>query len=156
MSGRHHEAELSQLEADLRALGPRAGLDRDVLLFRAGRASARSGWRWPAATALSTTAAAVLAVVLALGRPAETTPRVVYVPLATPVAPQPPPAEVPSTVPPAAASAAPSDADDGPAWLSSEAARLREHVLHWGFDGLPQAPAMATPAPTPADVLRSR
>jgi len=63
------DAELTEFEEGLATLVPKViGVDRDQLLFLAGRQSVvglgRCRWVWPASTALSTLAAAVLAVML--------------------------------------------------------------------------------------------
>ena len=69
--------ELTSIERALGSLVPRpSGIDRDRLLFLAGRASVENApaavfgrWAWPAATLLSSATAAVLLVLL-LSRPA--------------------------------------------------------------------------------------
>jgi hypothetical protein len=145
---------MSEFEAELRRLVPRTGLDREALMYRAGRASARRGWGWPAATALSTAAAVVFALLwLRTPGPSAPGPRV-HAPTRAPAVPAPkvavppPPAKTPSPSEPPGPSA--SRPDDGPAWLAgSESARLGEHLLHWGLDGLP--PAQPTPAVVPSD-----
>lgn len=81
--------DVTELEAALASLSPRASrVDRDQLLYLAGRASAeqtsvgnlRRPWLWPAATAVSASAAVVLAVLL-LARPEpRVVERIVYVP----------------------------------------------------------------------------
>jgi hypothetical protein len=92
---------LSGLEGALQALVPRpAALDRDAVVFRAGRASVRR-WPWACATAGSTAAAAALGVLL-LARPVVPVERVVYLPAPAPPGvnaqlPPPPPAPEPST-----------------------------------------------------------
>jgi hypothetical protein len=87
---------LSAVESALRGLAPHAGaLDRDELLFRAGRASAPRRWPWAIAAAASTAAAGVLAVLLALRpEPPVVVERVRYVAL--------PAEDEPSSVPPEA------------------------------------------------------
>jgi hypothetical protein len=148
------DTELTELEAALRSLQPRADLDRAALWFRAGRASVRSGWVWPLA------AAASAAGVLLLTRP--TPPaieRIVYVTVPAP-APAPPDVPHPAPEPPSPPhdlgtplAAAVSETTE---WgLPSEGQRLREHILRWGLDGLPQPPepAPATPPETPASLL---
>jgi len=73
-------ADLLALEAELAALRPSgAPLDRDRLLFEAGRASAAPARRrfvWPAATAAMTAAAACLAVMLFYQPPPQVVERV--------------------------------------------------------------------------------
>jgi hypothetical protein len=90
------DTELTELEAALRGLQPRADLDRAAVCFRAGRASARSGWVWPLAAVASAATAAVLGFLL-LTRPVPPAVErivVVTVPVPTPAppdAPQPAP-----------------------------------------------------------------
>jgi hypothetical protein len=118
--------ELAALEARLTALTPRpAGLDRDRLMFLAGRAAAaqtaRRGWTswlWPCATAASL----ALAVVLGLrgARP-------------QPVGPQ--AADV--------AAAAPDTSRPGP----NSYMELRARLLARGVDALPESSASADPSP---------
>src|SRR5690242_1894554 len=96
MSGPTNEPELTAVERALAGLTPAAGgLNRDALMFAAGRASARRGWGWPAAAGGSALAAAVLGAVL-LFRPApEPVVRYVWV--------TPPPPRTDMTPPPEAA-----------------------------------------------------
>jgi hypothetical protein len=85
---------LSAVESALRGLAPHAGaLDRDELLFRAGRASAPRRWPWVLAAAASAATAGALAVLLALRPEPPVVERVRYVER---------PAEEPSSVPPEA------------------------------------------------------
>jgi len=57
----------------LRTLSPAGRIDRDRVMYLAGRQSSatarpgRAGWAWPVATGLASTVAAILAVVLAIG-----------------------------------------------------------------------------------------
>lgn len=86
--------ELAAVEAALASLTPtRSGVQRDRLMFLAGRASQADGallrrrrrftvWLWPCATAASLLVAAVLGVVWAAGGRPEVVERVVYVPAA--------------------------------------------------------------------------
>lgn len=122
MSERSEEVNLNDLESALRGLRPRPeALDRAVLMYRAGRASAR-GWGWPMATMLSTTLALGLGIALGI-RP---TPSVVYV-------------TVPSARNDADSAAVPSipraDDTDRGAW--SRYVHLQEQVSLHGLDGLP-------------------
>ncbi len=160
MSSEHHEAELKELESALRELAPPSTLDREALMYQAGRASVRQGWAWPAAAALSSMAALALAALLWM-RPAPE-PVVRFVPVPTPgpqapVRPDPPRSPAPPLTSaeqpgPVAALAEP------PAWPgSAEVVRLREHLLHWGLDGLPpDQPAAMSAADTPASLLRGQ
>jgi hypothetical protein len=139
--------DLRRLEGRLKGLTPAAALDRDRLLFEAGRASARRGWVWPLTAAAAGLAAVVLGALLLVqvGRPAAE--RVVYVPI---------PVERPAPV--AVPEAPPAEIVPG----SPEAAPLRryrqveEQILRWDLDGLPRA--APPPGPTPAsrdELLRS-
>src|SRR5262245_7863486 len=64
MSEQTHDPELAGFERTLKSLSPApAAMDRDVLMFQAGRASARrNGWRWPVATAVLASTAIVFAL----------------------------------------------------------------------------------------------
>ena len=131
------EDELNALASALRGLTPSARpLDRDALMYQAGRASGpRRTWLWPAATAAS----ALITVGFGLamwGRPAEvkTIERVVYVPalvqpLSTPSVETPIPEDRP-----AAPVSSPWEAP------ASRYEQVRDNVLRWGLDGLPAAP----------------
>jgi hypothetical protein len=131
MSDGRETPGLSDLEAALAALAPRpAALDRDAILYRAGRASVRR-WQW--ATALSTTVALALAVTLLL-HPAVDRGSAVPV--------QPPPA-------PTMTSPAPPDSEPSPPAgepVLSAYLRLQEQLLSRGLDGLP--PLAAGPGPS--------
>lgn len=141
MAERTEDRELMALETELRELRPQSdALDRAVLMYRAGRASA-CGWVWPLATLFSTAAALLLSIALWI-RP---TPPVVYV-----------------AVPPArndSLSAAPPsppllDAPERGAW--SRYVHLQEQVLLHGLDGLPSPPsAMDEPSPDMGSLLNS-
>lgn len=125
--------ELMALEATLRDLLPsEGGLDRERVLFEAGRASARPGWGWPVATLLASATAVALGLVL-LVRP----PRVEVVERPVPV-------EVPVLVPAPPPSFPPPAEDEAPAprLPSSPYHRLHEHLLRWGLDGIGDAPSV--------------
>jgi hypothetical protein len=117
---------LTQLATALSALAPRpAVLDRDRLMFAAGRRSARCSRLWPCVSALL----AVLSVGLGTALVLRPEPRVVYV---TPPAP-PPPAPAEAREPTVAAK------DDH--WQEQiESLRLRNRVLRLGVEALPEAP----------------
>ena len=108
------DPELASFEEELRDLAPRPGcLDRDALLFAAGRASAKAS-RWRAATA--GLVALSLGVLLAV-RP---TPPVVERIVVAPVEPEPVYEPVPRTLPP-----------------SISRQTLIDQVFLHGLDGLP-------------------
>jgi hypothetical protein len=130
MSDARQTPGLSDLEAALGALTPRPpALDRDAILYRAGRASVRR-WQW--ATAASTTATLALAVTLLLRPSVDRMPVVVA----------PPPA--PRVLPPALPETEPSPSADEPA--PAAYFRLQEQLLSRGLDGLP--PLAAGPGPS--------
>jgi hypothetical protein len=133
---RMNDPALGALAEALRGLAPRAGgLDRDRLMFRAGRASAPRSWAWPLATAASTAAAVALGVLL-WARP-EPAPRVVERVVHLPAErPQPAGPEAPGTAPESEASP-PLPPDYGG---RSPYLRLQEHLLRWGLEGLPAPP----------------
>jgi hypothetical protein len=90
MSERPEELQLTALESALRDLQPMPDtLRRDVLMYCAGRASARR-WAWPTATALATAAALVLGIVLVKQPAPHVVERVVYLPAPADAAPETP------------------------------------------------------------------
>jgi hypothetical protein len=132
-----NDPELARLETALAGLAPSpAAIDRDALLFNAGRRSAARGRFWPCTAALFAVLAAGLGGALALRPGPQFTERVVFVPVpaATPekVAAA-PPAEGPPTAAQKLGAAA------GRERLSAFA--LRQQALRWGVDGLPLASA---------------
>jgi hypothetical protein len=139
--------EMNDLEASLAGLSPSpAALDRDRLMFQAGRASVGVRWLWPACTGAAVLTAAALALVLVL-RPAPiliVEQRVVSVRQ-----------ETPPPVPPH------SDPPPEP-WLETSAPlpqtdylRRRQEVLRWGVDMLPPLPpgeSSSSPTLTPGAI----
>jgi hypothetical protein len=137
---------LSPLESALGNLKPApAALDRDRLMFRAGQAAAGRNWAWPASTAVLFATSLVLAGMLVV-RPAGTeTVRVVYVPAERPApappgprAPTPPSTPTPPTVQSVALPPA-----------SAPYLALREQVVRFGVDSLPDLPPLTTASPAP-------
>lgn len=62
-----NEANLSDIRAALAALTPAPpAIDRDAILYRAGQASMKRGWAWPATSGVLATVAAVLGTMLVL------------------------------------------------------------------------------------------
>jgi hypothetical protein len=123
MSERSEDPELTALESALRDLRPKPeALDRAVLMYRAGRASAR-GWVWPAVTALSTFVAIALGMVLWVRPEPAVVEHIVYVAAPSREDPDHPSPESP-----------PDDADRG-AW--SRYVHLQEQILNRGLEGLP-------------------
>jgi hypothetical protein len=150
------EDPLNRLESALRRLTPSAEpLDRDALLYEAGRAyeSARAAvppprWPWPLAAAVSAMLAVAFGIAL-LTMSARVVERVVYPkpPLAPPQAVVPPPMPPPAPEqPPDVPSTSPWDPDPTPY------EQARDNVLRWGLDGLPPAPP-ARPQTLKADQL---
>jgi hypothetical protein len=130
MSGQAPQSELTALESALRDLAPAGvALDRDALMFRAGQAAAPHRWFWPAATAVSSSAAVVLAVLLAC-RPTVHVERIVPGPTdqRAPSSPDPEETSVPSQA-------------RAPKPLPPNR-RLEERLLRWGLDGLGEAPPL--------------
>ncbi len=147
-----NDPALDALAGALRGLAPRAGgLDRDRLMFRAGRASAPRRWAWPLATAVSAAAALALGVLL-WARP-EPPARVVEHVVSLP-------AEAPPRAPddPAASPGAP-DTVPGGAGLAGWASYLQllPRVARLGLDGLPapKEPQQREAPPTFEDLWRS-
>ncbi len=144
------DPQLSEVAAALAALAPRpAALDRDRLLFRAGRASAPRPWFWRLSAAASTTAAVVLASVLYMRPTAAPVERVVYVQVAP--APVKAPSPMEATVAPAAAAESEPPAPSY-SWPTTAYTRLEDRLLRWGLDGLDEP--MPPPA-APPDTLKS-
>jgi hypothetical protein len=131
------EPAADPLEAALLGLTPRPpALDRDAVLFRAGRESARAGLGWPVATAAASLAALALGVVL-LTRPVPAPEvRVVYLPALAPA-----PDTLPEVAPPL-----PPNRPTGESVLSPYA-RLQDEVYRKGLDGVPPMPPAPEPAP---------
>jgi hypothetical protein len=148
------DPRLSEVAAALAALAPRPpALDRDRLLFNAGRASAPRPWFWRLTAAASTTLAAVLAATLLLRPAPPPVQHTVYVQIEA--VPQPPPKPEPPLAP------APAESEPPPApafysWPSTPYTRLEDRVLRWGLDGLAEpTPASAAPPETLDSLLRS-
>ncbi|HWG45226.1 MAG TPA: hypothetical protein VN688_20850 [Gemmataceae bacterium] len=152
MSERSEDLELTGLESALRGLQPQVEtLDRAVLMYRAGRASAR-GWGWPLATLGATTLAIVLGI-LPLIRPAPVVvERIVYLPAPQPQPPAPTPEESVTPSTPDSIVVEPLDASPRSRYL-----RMQEQVLRWGLDGLPMPPPAAPTEepPTVEQLLQS-
>jgi hypothetical protein len=153
-----HDPEVTDLESALRGLRPRADLDREALMFQAGRASAGRGWGWPVATAAALALAAGMAVLVFIRPAPPVVERIVHVP--APAAPQPPPDDRPSPPPsqePTATTSAESAEAPG-SFPYPGPPSLREHVLRWGLDGLPPVPdsAPTPPGDSPASLLRTQ
>ncbi len=142
------EPRLNEVAAALAGLRPNPpALDRDRLLFNAGRVSVSRPWLWRLTAAASTTLAAVLAAVLLLRPAPPAVERVVYVRVEPPTPPKTDPA--PPAVPVESEPAVPPPLYSSP---STPYTRLEDRVLRWGLDGL----AEPTPAPpSPPETLDS-
>lgn len=133
MSERSEERELTALESVLRGMRPmQATIDRDVLMYRAGRASARS-WPWRTATLFSTTVTLALSIALLI-RPAAPT---LYIAV---------PHSRNDEISPSPPTHPPEDGTELGGW--SRYVDLQEQVFLHGLDGLP-APPSATEGPHP-------
>jgi len=147
------DPRLNDVAVALAALVPQPpALDRDRILFNAGRASAPRPWFWRM-TATTTTSCAVLLAAILLLRPAPTpVDRVVYVQVAV-QPPQPTPKEDVPTPPP------PSESEPSePAypWPTTPYTRLEDRLLRWGLDGLAEpSPPPAAPPETLKSLLQS-
>lgn len=138
MSESPEDFDVTALESALRELRPSSEpLDRDVLMYRAGRASAR-GWIWPTTALFSSVLAVVLGIALWI-RPA---PTFVYV-----AVPMPQNDEV------SRSPAAPSRADDLERGAWSRYVHLQEQVLLHGLDGLPAPPSETGEQPSSVETL---
>jgi hypothetical protein len=142
MSQPTHDPELTAVERALAGLAPSAGaLDRDGLMFAAGRRSARPGWAWRGAAVASTLAAAVLGALVLLRPEPEPVVRIEYrvVPGPHEVAPLP---TAPEEVAPPRTPSSPQPETN---YLT-----LRQQVERWGDAGLPAPRTARTPDERPA------
>jgi len=147
------DPRLNEVAAALAALVPRpAALDRDRLLFRAGRASAPRPWFWRLSAAASTIAAVILAAIL-LVRPAPMPiERVIHVQVTSAPIPA-PPMEV-AVTPPAPLESEPQE--PAYSWPTTPYTRLEDRLLRWGLDGLAEpSPPPAAPPETLKSLLQS-
>ncbi len=136
--------ELTDLAGALRQLQPSADtLNRDRLMFQAGRASAGRGWAWP----LTTAGSCLLNLGLGLALLWQPTPRLQLVEKPSPETPasrgrQPPDSrENPGADAPGSPAAAPVYSApyslDGP---ETAYHRLQEQISRWGLDAVPARP----------------
>lgn len=148
------DPQLNDVAAALAALAPQPpALDRDRLLFHAGRASAPRPWFWRISAAATTSCAVVLAAVLIL-RPVPTpVDRVVYVQVAVPPPqPAPPKEDVPTPPPPSESE----PSEPAYSWPTTPYTRLEDRLLRWGLDGLAEpSPPPAAPPETLKSLLQS-
>jgi hypothetical protein len=148
MSERNEDQELTALASVLRELCPqRETVDRAVLMFRAGRASARS-WVWPLAAMLSTSVALALGIAGWLRPAPSVVERTVYVAAPAPAAPERRDGDAPAPE----TLSLPDDVERG-AWSSY--VRLQERILQDGLDGLPAPPSAPEKSQSLEALLRS-
>ena len=119
------DPELVAFEDDLRRLAPASGrVDRDALLFEAGRAAAKAG-RWRAAAAGLAALSLALGVLLAVRPSPPIVERIVYIPIE-------PTQELPEPSPPTP-----------PPTISRQV--LFDRVFERGLDGLPDVEVEEAP-----------
>jgi hypothetical protein len=128
--------DLTELERHLAALSPKpATLDRDRLLFRAGRDSMRRHWAWPTATAVMALACVGLTLTMMLRSAPEPIVRVVKEQVIVYVSAPESVASVAETAKTPVAYAPGSPGIDKtpalPYW------QMHQQVLRFGVDGLP-------------------
>jgi hypothetical protein len=139
--------ELNKLENALRGLAPvPVQMDRDRLMFDAGRAARPAGWKWPMATGIVSLIACVLGVCLMLRPEPMVIERTVYVQVPSKPVPEPTPRPAPTPTPLEYSS------QDSPRPETSGYQQLQEQVLRWGLDGLPAARPTPPPPQTPDTV----
>jgi hypothetical protein len=164
MAEQDHDPALNQLGRQLRDLSPQAcPLDRDALMFRAGRSSARAHWLWPVLAALATCLAVTFgAALLVQPPPTRIDEAHTYYPPRIP--PQVNfPRSIISSSDPDGPSEPPGDAVAAPPrddlWATPDTGyfHTQNSLLRWGLDGVPLPPAEAAPRPAekPAMLIRS-
>ncbi len=131
--------DLAQFERALASLEPRpARVGRARLMFLAGRAStqmasaigiSRQNWKWPAASALLATTAAVLAVFVAIGGETQVVKEIVYVERSV---------ETPTETFPSFPTERPDPTAEPRRRLATEFLAMRRAVLAEGLDALPE------------------
>jgi hypothetical protein len=130
--------ELENQAQALRALQPQATVDRDQLMYAAGRAAASRGWVWPSLAAVATAVAVVLGGLLLWQPEPKVRVQIVYLP-ANPPLPVPPPQLQPKTE----ASVPEPEPFIASNWPELPTERLQEMIARYGLDALPMQP----PAP---------
>jgi hypothetical protein len=138
--------ELKAFEDALKALAPSPpAINRDRLMYQAGKSAAPAPRGWQAATAVLSCLVVALAATSALRPPPPAQERVVYVRVhAQP--PEPPPPSLPEGPP------SPEQEQAGPSFTVSAAIepmpryrRAQENVIRWGLYGVPAPPAIPKP-----------
>jgi hypothetical protein len=140
-------SHLTNLESALGGLAPSAaGLNRDRLLYEAGKLAAPRRMRWPIAASVFAGLSAVLALQLFVSPAPRTVEVVVYVPTPTPHFES----ESSPTV------VANNDSKWGNAFHSSAGyMSLRDQVLYFGADALPAAPPAPNAPQEPQQELKA-
>lgn len=139
------DPELSELEQSLARLEPQEQLSRDVVFFKAGQASVRRPWFWPACSGLSTLVAASLGWLL-LQRPTPEPERIIETVVVEKLVPQP-------------IAVTPTPAPESREVVDHRAVdylKRRNEVLRFGADVLPESlPQVTSDDPlTPASTPR--
>jgi hypothetical protein len=151
MSQPNPKPTLNALETALLALVPASpGLDRNVLMFRAGQASVRRGWFWPGAAAGSWLALLVLGAAIWLRPAPDPEVRIVTVTVPIPSPPQEVPAPSPSEPRPPSSGLVSADLPETGSWPEGDYLTLRRQVTRWGGEALPNpvsSPLACQPAP---------
>jgi hypothetical protein len=156
MSDQARDAGLSALESKLTSLTPQpSALDRDYVLYHAGRASVRPGWFWQAATGFLVVVVACLSLAL-LYRPIQRSdPLVIHDVPENPLPPAVPPSAVNTPSPRS------TEADRTYRVVQAEREhnqaenlRQRDQVLRFGLESLPESrPSAAAEGSLPLDPL---
>jgi hypothetical protein len=148
MSDEARDASLGALESQLTSLTPQpSSLDRDYLLYHAGRASVRQGWLWQAATGFLVLVVAALSMAL-LYRPIQRSEplvveRVVYVPAERPAAPPSPAASSSASVVRAGVNDQTHLVAELDRRTDTETLHLRDQIFRFGIESVPE------PRPSP-------
>jgi len=137
MPEQKRDGDLNSLEAALKVLIPASNLNRDRLMFEAGRATTRKRrWVWPSLTAAALLLSGMLSAILVM-RP--TVERPIYVQIQ-------PPAPAPMPAPLATEPAQP--------LARADYLRLRDQLLTDGVESLPpSSPAPVSPPLRLKDLL---
>jgi hypothetical protein len=143
------DARLNEVAAALSSLRPAdPGLNRDRLLFSAGRASAPRPLFWRLTAVGSITVSAVLVAMLLLRPAPAPVVSVVYVAVPLPAEKPPPRNDAPPPAPPE------SEPPERPnSWPTTPYSRMEDKVLRWGLDGLAEPIPLPTAAPQTLDSL---
>jgi hypothetical protein len=148
---RQPSAELNDLASALRELTPRvSGINREELMFHAGRASGQGSVLWPAAACFSALTALFLGALLLTRPEPATVERIVLVPV--PTVPSPGFAEKDLSAGVAeAGNATVLSAPSGKPWRDYH--QLQDQILSQGLDGLPPATVLPSRDPEITDTL---